>query len=410
MPDEKVPAADPVQAQYERWVYPPRAGDLAALPLMSPDWHYKDLRAWYWLFWPQGDKREDLDILVAGCGSLSAAAQAYLYPQARVFGIDISRTSLEHEAYLQRKHNLSNLTLHHGQLEDVAELGRDFDFIICYGVLHHLADPAAGLRALGRVLRPAGVIDLMVYGKYGRVGVTMLQDLYRVMGVRQDEAGVQVVKDTLAVLPPAHPVQTYRRLAAQDLASDEGLVDTFLHARDRPFSCNDCLDMVREAGLVFQGWKENGFYNPDSHTSPHDPVRGHLHRLGEREKWQAVEIIDGTIAGHWFHVCRPERPAASYRIDLGGPAFLDYRPVPRASQMAPADPANRRPAMISRPPLPPMGLDPIQALVYRHMDGTRPVRSCLAGAGLDVTPENARLAADFFGALWRAGYVLFRLP
>src|SRR5437868_10796589 len=88
---------DPVQAQYERWVYPGRAYDLATLPLTTPLWHYQDLRTLFWLFWPQAPYRENLDILVAGCGSLSAAAQAYLYPQARIVGIDVSRTSLEHE-------------------------------------------------------------------------------------------------------------------------------------------------------------------------------------------------------------------------------------------------------------------------------------------------------------------------
>src|SRR5262249_42950732 len=114
---------DPVQEQYERWVYPRRAYDLAALPLTTPVWHYQDLRSLYWLFWPQAAYREDLDILVAGCGSMSAAAQAFLYPQARVVGIDVSRTSLEHTEFLQKKHNLTNLTLRHLRLEEVATLG-----------------------------------------------------------------------------------------------------------------------------------------------------------------------------------------------------------------------------------------------------------------------------------------------
>src|SRR5207244_8693753 len=101
----------------------------------------------------------------------------FLYPKARVVGIDVSRTAIEHEEVLQQKHNLSNLTLRHLRVEDVASLGGSFDFIICYELLHHLADPALGLRALGQVLRPDGVIDILIHGKYGRQGVTMLQEL-----------------------------------------------------------------------------------------------------------------------------------------------------------------------------------------------------------------------------------------
>ncbi len=132
-----------------------------------------------------------------------------------VVGIDVSRASLQHEDLLKKKHGLANLTLHHLRIEDVATLGADFDFIICHGVLHHLASPVAGLSALANVLRTDGVIDIMVYGKYGRLGVGVLQDLFRVMRLEQDPPGVQVVKDTLAALSPAHPVQTHRRMAAQ---------------------------------------------------------------------------------------------------------------------------------------------------------------------------------------------------
>src|SRR5438105_2396774 len=132
---------DPVQAQYERWVYPPPVNDLTELPLTAPSAHFDDLRTLFSLFWPQASFRDDPDILVAGCGSVSAAAQAFLYPKARVLGIDVSRTSLEHEESLRKKHDLANLTLRHLRLEEVASLGSSFDFIVCYGVLHHLADP-----------------------------------------------------------------------------------------------------------------------------------------------------------------------------------------------------------------------------------------------------------------------------
>ena len=366
----------------------------------------------FWLFWPQAASyREDLDILVAGCGSVSAAAQAYLYPQARVLGIDVSRTSLEHEEFLQKKHHLTNLTLRQLRLEDVATLGTAYDFIACYGVLHHLQDPVAGLRALGEALKPGGVIDIMVYGKYGRLGVTVMQELFRVMGVEQDAAGVQLVKDALAALPPTHPVQKYRHRAARDLVSDAGLVDTFLHRRDRPFSVSACLDFVQEAGLVFQGWKENARYHLDLHLAPNDPLSPHLSALGERRLWQTIEMLDASIAGHWFHACRADRDPVSYKIHFDDDAFLGYIPVARVSKRTAPDRLRRQPALIARPPYPPMALDERQAAVFQCVDGARSVRECLVAAGLSaLTPLDATWAHRFFGSLWRAGYAMFRLP
>jgi SAM-dependent methyltransferase len=401
---------DPVQEQYERWSYPARAFDLSRLPLLTPTWHYHDVRTLYWLFWPQGQFRDDLDILVAGCGSLSAAAYAYVYPRCRVVGIDVSRTSLAHEEHLQQLHRLTNLTLHHCRIEDVSKLQADFDLIVCYGVLHHLADPLVGLRALAPLLRRDGVIDIMVYGKHGRTGVYMLQEAFRHMGLQQDPAGVQVVKDTLAALPRHHPVQHYRHLAADDLSTDEGLVDTFLHRRDRAFSCGDCLDLVEQAGLVFQGWKENGLYHLDTRLAPNEPLRPHLERLPPRELWQVVELLDASIAGHWFHACRRDRDPATYTIQFNDDTFLGYVPVARVSQMTPADPVQGRPAMIARPPFPAVPLNEGQAVVFRQFDGVRTVRQCLQTAGLTEGPDTTDIARRFFSALWRSSYVIFHLP
>jgi SAM-dependent methyltransferase len=403
-------SVDPIQTQYDRWVYPPRCHDLAVLQLSSPVLNYQDLHSLYWLFWPDGTPREDLDILVAGCGSMQAAAQAYMYPRARVVGIDISGACLEHNEVLQRKHNLANLTLQQMRVEDAGSLGAGFDFIIGYNVLHHLADPAAGLRGLGQALRPDGVLDLRVHGKYGWAGVTMLQDLFRAMGLQQDAAGIQTARDVLASLAPQHPAQLFVKQATAELATDEGLVNAFLTPRDRPFTCGECLDLVQEAGLVFQGWKENALYHADTRVPPGDRLWPLLRTLNERQLWQTIETLDPTIGVHSFLACRADRDPATYRIQFDDNAFLDYVPVARISQKVEPNRLRRQPAFIARPPFPPLPLDDRQFAVFRQIDGNRTVRACLAEAGLSVEdPANGVGARHLFGTLWRAGYALYRL-
>ena len=115
-----------------------------------------DLNATGTRSWPDRPYREDLDVLVAGCGSNAAARYAFNHRKARVTGIDLSSASLAHEAYLKDKHRLDNLALHQARIEDVSSLAQDFDFIDVSGVLHHLPDPVGGLRALAGVLRPKG--------------------------------------------------------------------------------------------------------------------------------------------------------------------------------------------------------------------------------------------------------------
>jgi 2-polyprenyl-3-methyl-5-hydroxy-6-metoxy-1,4-benzoquinol methylase len=168
---------DKVKAQYEQWIYPKPIGDLEAW-LAGGTFSIGDPRDCGDIFWPASGYREGMNILVAGCGANQAARFALQHPTARVTGIDLSEASLAHEEKLKAKHRLDNLTLHQMRLEEVTKLGQTFDFIAASGVLHHLPDPVAGLQALGGVLDRDGVIFIMVYGRYGRAPVYMMQELY----------------------------------------------------------------------------------------------------------------------------------------------------------------------------------------------------------------------------------------
>ena len=172
----------------------------------------------------------DLDILVAGCGTNQAAVIAYTNRAAKVVGIDISQASLDHQAYLKAKHGLHNMELHRLPIEELSTLGADFDCIVTTGVLHHMADPVIGIEALSECVRPDGVIGLMLYAKYGRVGVQLLQSVFRDLGLGQDDESVALVRETLEGLPEHHLVRVVQ--IAPDIRYDAGLVDTFLHGRE----------------------------------------------------------------------------------------------------------------------------------------------------------------------------------
>ena len=132
-----------------------------------------------------------------GLRSNQAAVFAYTNRTAKIHAVDISQSSLNHQQYLKDKHGLQNLELHLLPIEELTTLGLDFDLIVSTGVLHHMADPLAGMKALAGCVRPDGVIGLMLYAKYGRTGVNLLQSVFRDLGLSQDERSVQMVKETI---------------------------------------------------------------------------------------------------------------------------------------------------------------------------------------------------------------------
>jgi SAM-dependent methyltransferase len=97
--------------------------------------------------------------------------------------LDISEAAREIAEARAAARGLANLRFVTGSLEDLPGLGLGpFDYIDCCGVLHHLAEPAAGLRALVAVLAEGGGLGLMVYGALGRTGVYPLQEALRDLG------------------------------------------------------------------------------------------------------------------------------------------------------------------------------------------------------------------------------------
>ena len=278
---------------------------------LSSNWQWFDPIRAHRILWPDREYKPDLDILIAGCGTNQAAVFAYTNRAAKVVAVDISQPSLDHQQYLKDKHGLSNLELHLLPIEELPTLGRNFDLIVSTGVLHHLADPLVGMKALAGCVRRDGAIGVMLYAKYGRIGVELLQSVFRDLGLRQDDASVRMVKETISLLPPDHPVQGYFKITS-DLQYDAGLVDTFLHGRDRSYTVEDCIDFVTSAGLVFQGWLNKAPYYPHDVFAPPDELYAVLNALPENELWSVVERIHTLNGCHFFIACRPDRPRERY--------------------------------------------------------------------------------------------------
>src|SRR5215475_13250617 len=179
-----------VQDFYEQYPYPRPVDSLEKYQRLGQD--RQGRRAEYHLFWPVRPYREDQSILIAGCGTSQAAKHALRWPAAQVTGIDFSATSVRSTGELKRKYDLKNLQIRQLPIERVSDLGMSFDQIICTGVLHHLAEPDAGLSALRDVLNPdGGAMLLMVYAPYGRAGVYMLQEFFRRIGLHANDEGIR---------------------------------------------------------------------------------------------------------------------------------------------------------------------------------------------------------------------------
>ena len=393
--------ADEVRDFYDRYPYPQPVESLEQYRRLWRDQPRR--RADYHLFWPSRSYREDLSILVAGCGTSQAVRHAMRWPEAQVTGIDVSATSVRCTETLRRTHGLSNLCVHQLPIERVHELGTRFDQIVCTGVLHHLADPDVGLAALRDVLKPDGAMHLMVYAPYGRTGIYMLQEFCRRLGIRATDAGIRDLVVALRELPHGHPLEQLLN-DAPDFQQAAALADALLHPQDRAYSVPQLFDFIEGGGLKFGRWIKQAPYSPHCGVLAQIPQTSRLRELTVAEQYAAVELFRGTIVRHSVVTYRSDGPPGHGHVSFVDDACLDYVPIRMADTICVQErlPPGAAAVLINQAHtqrdlvLP---IDENEKRLFDAVDG----RSCLGEILEDSLPGNLtriEMGRGFFERLW----------
>ena len=318
---------DPIGDFYTNHPYPPPVDNLDRARELWQDQNVH--RAEFHLLWPHRQYRPDLNVLVAGCGTWQSAKFALCHPAARVVGIDISPTSLRHTEALKQKYDLNNLETRQLPIEQASDLGREFDLIISTGVLHHLADPDAGVRALRSVLQPEGAMYLMLYAPYGRTGVHMLQEYCRKLGVGTSPQEIHDLTVALKELPPHHPLLGMMR-GSRDALDARALVDALLNPRDRTYSATQLFDFLERNELSFASWYWQAAYSPQCGAISATPHAERLAALPKREQYAAMELWRGLITNHDFIAYRNDVNNEALQPRFDDERYLSYVPIRRA--------------------------------------------------------------------------------
>jgi len=261
---------DPVAAQYEAYPYPHRDPKDERTRLVTGSPSQLDELAHY-LFRGRLDVR-GFRALVAGGGTGDAtimlAQQLADAGGGEVVYLDLSRRARQIAEARAAERGLANIAFHTGSLQDLPELGLGaFDYIDCCGVLHHLDDPPAGLRALRAVLKDGGGMGLMVYAPYGRTGLYPMQEMLRTLGGGQPlEQRVQQARQLWNTLPATNWLRRNPYLGDHK-RSDAELVDLFLHARDRPYTVDQLADLLAAAEMQPTALLEPARYEPASYLN-----------------------------------------------------------------------------------------------------------------------------------------------
>ncbi len=284
-----------VQAQYEsnpypRWLslrYEPPVSLTRRLALINPALQF--------------DPHTDLtDVLIAGCGTGQQPIQfACVNRDVNVLAVDLSRASLAYAMRMARKCNVQNIRFMQTDILDLPSLAREFPVIECVGVLHHMADPAAGLAALTECLAPKGFLRLGLYSQAARRHVTAIQDRVKQQDIEPIPDNIRAFRQRLLDQEAApsftHPL---RILDFYDL---NGCRDLLFHVQERCYSLPEIADTLANAGLTFIGFD---FEDPSviAHFQTHHPAP---EALADLNAWADYEAKNpDTFIGMYQFWCR----------------------------------------------------------------------------------------------------------
>ncbi len=317
--DKKIPAANDlaVQRHYETLPYPARdPKDEAKRLIVGSPSHVLEID--HYLFAGKRNWTAPFRALVAGGGTGDAAIMLAQQlgsrgVKAEIHYLDMSSAARAVAEARAQARGLTSLKFHTGSLLDLPNMGLgQFDYIDCCGVLHHLEDPAAGLKALTAVLAENGGMGLMVYGALGRTGVYPMQDMLRAIApdtVAPDQR-IKIARRLLSVLPKTNWFARNPFVGDHIQGGDAGLYDLLLHVRDRAYRVAELDALVREAGLGIVSFIEPARYDPATYIN--DPaVLKALAGLPMIERAAFAEALAGNIAKHVIYVARARHVAES---------------------------------------------------------------------------------------------------
>ena len=302
-------------AQYETYPYPSRdPRDEAKRLITGSPSHLHEID--HWVFGATRPASRPLRALVAGGGTgdatiMLAAQMARDDRAGTVTWLDRSSAALSVARARATARGLTNIIWKQGSLLDLADSGLGpFDYIDCCGVLHHLPDPAAGVRAQMSVLAEGGGMGLMVYAPHGRTGVYMVQDaLALLVPPDQDPAArLDAARRVMKHLPETAWLRTNRSVTDHVKGGDAGLYDLLLNPRDRAFTVPALHDLLARQGLSIACWVEPIRYDPGP-LLPDPKLRARIARLAPIERAALAEALAGNIAAHIIYCTRDnERP------------------------------------------------------------------------------------------------------
>ncbi|SFC25482.1 methyltransferase domain-containing protein [Pseudoalteromonas denitrificans] len=196
-------------------------------------------------------KTNETDILFAGCGTGQQLIDfAITHKMSHITAIDLSPTSIAYAELMTKKYDISNVNFILLDILDIDTLGLRFDYIVCTGVLHHMACPSDGLAALNKVLTDNGRMFLGFYSRAARKSLKNIKKNIMTF-LKTDEEGItrSGIKQWRSQLTTENKANAWYQVS--DFFYLNGLYDLLIHPQQIEYSIPEIKALLNKCNLSF---------------------------------------------------------------------------------------------------------------------------------------------------------------
>ncbi len=229
------------------------------------------------------------NVLIAGCGTGHQAVHwALSAPNAQVTAVDLSVSALAYACKMAERYGTQNVEFQQADIQNLPStpgIAGRFHIIECLGVLHHMADPYAGWRALIGCLAPQGKLLVGLYSATARRLITELTSDPAFPGPGCEERALRKFLRTLLDRPAEQPGGQLK--LGPDFYSASEFRDLAAHVSERCVTLAEVRSFLAENSLAFRGfWIDQTHLDRFHRQFPAEPWPGRL------EAWEEFEAAN----------------------------------------------------------------------------------------------------------------------
>ena len=244
-----------VRLQYEKNPYPRWRYTYKILPDNFVSWLNQEIK-------PNNielnNKSNNLDILVAGCGTGSHILSTSRYKNSKIVGVDLSLASLGYAKRKVEELGIKNIEFLHADILQLNKLNKKFDIIESAGTLHHMSDPIEGFKVLYDLLKPNGFLRIGLYSEIARMHIVEAREIIKKRKIIVSNENIKKFRQEIINEKLGKNLQ--KVFNTSDFYSLSMVRDLFFHVQELRFTIPQISKIIKDFNLEFLG-----FYIKDSY-------------------------------------------------------------------------------------------------------------------------------------------------